>query len=82
MRHLDEPAAVDVAFDPDGHPHIRRFRHGESWVTVAAQGRTWLDETGRHVLVMGPGSSSFELLLRSSDLTWRVLSIGPTTLLA
>jgi hypothetical protein len=41
-----------------------------------------LDDAGRHLLVMAPGDRAFELLLRRSDLTWRVVSVPPQENLA
>jgi hypothetical protein len=63
---------VDCRFDPEGRVRVRRIQLDEAW-QPAAQGRQWLDEEGRHVLVMLPGERVEELLLSASDLTWRLV---------
>ena len=77
MKRVDLPTAVEAVFDKRGRPRVRSFGWGGRQVPVTAVGRTWLDEVGRHLLVMAPGERAFELLLRRSDLTWRVVGIPP-----
>jgi hypothetical protein len=72
MMHVGEPVAVEVSFKPDGAPVVRRFRWQDRDIAVTATGRTWVDEEGRHVLVMGPDQRAYELLLSREDLTWYV----------
>lgn len=80
MRAVDLPTAVEVTFDRDGKPSVHSFTRAGEKVWVIAMGRTWVDDAGRHLMVMGPGNESFELLLRRSDLTWRVVGFPESTL--
>jgi hypothetical protein len=72
MRHVGEPVAAEVRFGVDGSPVVRRFRWQDQDIPVTAGGRTWVDEGGRHVLVMGPDQRTYELLLCREDLIWYV----------
>ena len=74
MPRVNLPTAVEVHFDERGRPRVRNFLWGGKRLPVTAVGRTWLDDAGRHLMVMAPGDRAFELLLRRSDLTWRVVS--------
>ena len=82
MPRVNLSTAVEVRFDESGRPGVRNFTWGGKRLPVTAVGRTWLDDAGRHLLVMAPGDRAFELLLRRSDLTWRVVSIPPQENLA
>lgn len=62
---------VDCSFDSSGRVRVRRIAFEGTWTPVA-QGRQWLDEEGRHVLVMLPDEQIEELVLSARDLTWRV----------
>ena len=75
MRRVDFPTAVEVTFDRDGKPSIRYFTLLGKRVSVTGVGRTWIDDEGKHVLVMGPSNETYELLLRRSDLAWRVVGV-------
>jgi hypothetical protein len=57
----------------DGTVHPRRFLWQEGWLDVSDVGRQWVDESGRHVLVMVAGRLVFELLLERENLTWHVV---------
>lgn len=81
-RRVDQATAVDARFEPDGRVRVRRFTWDRAWVTVTAVGRNWVAEDGRHLLVMGPGDRTFELLLRRSDLTWRLIQVPARDALA
>ncbi len=81
-KNADQPIAVEVRFEADGRLRVRRFTWDRAWITVTAVGRTWLDDDGRHLLVMGAGDRTFELLLRRSDLTWRLIKGPPFQALA
>ena len=70
MRRVREPIAAQVWFDVDGRPTIRRFRWRGVDYPVTAGGRTWVDEDGLHVLVMGPDEQIYELKLDRGDLIW------------
>lgn len=64
------PVEVDCRFDEDGRVHVRRVRLGRPWQAVE-QGRQWVDDDGRHVLVMLAGGVR-ELVLRADTLTWEL----------
>ncbi len=76
MRRVNGPTEVEVRFARDGRPHPLSFTWEGKRIPVTAVGRTWLDEAGRHVLVMVGGDRVFELLLRGSDLAWRVVGVS------
>lgn len=60
---------VDALFDSEGNVTVRRIQAEGAWQAVE-QGRQWLDEEGRHVLVMVDGRRVQELLLERGELTW------------
>ncbi len=64
------PVEVDCTFDDEGRVRVRRIRLGRPWRLVE-QGRQWVDDDGRHVLIMLSGSVS-ELLLRADTLAWEL----------
>lgn len=70
MRRVSEPVGVQVWFEVDGRPRIGRFRWRGDDTVVTAVGRTWVDDDGRHVLVMGPDERIYELKLDRADLVW------------
>ncbi len=73
MRRVDLPTAVEVRFDEEGGIRVESFTWRKTQLLVVAAGRTWLDDAGRHLLVMVTGDRIYELLLRRSDLSWRVV---------
>ncbi len=77
MKRVDRPTRVDVSFDEQGRPRVRRFSWGGKMLPVTSVGRSWIDEDGRHLLVMAAVERVFELLLRRSDLRWRVVGELP-----
>jgi len=64
-----EQIGVDCIFEKDGAVRVRRITVADKWKGVE-QGRQWLDETGRHVLIMLDGREVREIVLRSEELTW------------
>jgi hypothetical protein len=50
---------------------VRRIRRDERWIAVE-QGRQWLDELGRHVLVMIDGRQVHEIVLDPGSLRWKI----------
>lgn len=82
MRRVDLPAVVEVRFDQDGGVRVESFTWRQRQLLVVAAGRSWLDDTGRHLLVMVTGDQAFELLLRRSDLCWRVVGTPDREVLA
>ena len=68
---------VDCVFDEEGTVRVRRIRVDEKWRPIT-QGRQWLDEAGRHVLVMLDDRDVLELLLPAQTLIWQLNTIhGP-----
>lgn len=64
------PIGVDCTFSPDGGVRVKRVEIRGQW-HIVEQGRQWLDEQGRHVLVMLPGKGTREILLPRS-LIWHI----------
>ena len=64
-----ERIGVDCIFEENGHVRVRRIAVAGEWQGVE-QGRQWLDEAGRHVLIMLDGREVREIVLRSGKLTW------------
>jgi hypothetical protein len=75
VRRVDHPTEVEVRFEQDGRPYPLSFTWEGERLRVTSVGRTWLDDAGRHLLVMTMGDRVFELLLRRSDLAWRVVGV-------
>jgi hypothetical protein len=72
MKHIGESVAGEVWFETDGRPRIRRFRWRSLDYYVTAVGRAWVDDDGRHVLVMDRDERIYELVLTRSDLHWHL----------
>jgi hypothetical protein len=72
VRFVDEPTAVETRFETNGRVRPHRFVWQEAWLDVTDVGRQWLDDAGRHVLVMVAGQQTFELLLERETLIWKV----------
>ncbi len=69
----DEAVAVDAQFLSDGEVRPTAFTwRGRRW-SVAGLGRQWDETDGRHVLVVAPDGSRFELCLNSAQGNWRLL---------
>lgn len=62
---------VDCVFTAAGAVRVRQVQMGEKWVAVE-QGRQWLDQYGRHVLIMLPGNQVREIVLRPQTMTWEI----------
>ncbi len=77
MKRVDVPTEVRARFDRDGKVRVLAFSWGGRELVVTSTGRTWIDDDGRHLLVMVSGEQVFELLLRRSDLSWRVVGTSP-----
>jgi hypothetical protein len=63
---------VDCQFEVDGGLRVRRIWLDGRWHTVG-QGRQWVDQLGRHALIMLPGDEVREILLQPDTMTWRLL---------
>lgn len=66
---------VECRFAIDGTIDIRRIYLDGHWLSVG-QGRQWVDQTGRHVLIMLPDDQPREIKLRPDTMTWELLAIG------
>ncbi len=60
---------VDCRFSPDGSVQVKSVLLNGRWRPVG-QGRQWVDENGRHVLIMLPSNEVRELVLRPEGLFW------------
>ena len=66
---------VECTFDEQGKVQVRRIRLGDRWQT-AEQGRQWLAEDGRHVLVLLNGTRSVEIILLRDSMAWVIKGSG------
>lgn len=66
-----EPIAVDCQFNEDGTVRVRRVKVRGAWQSVA-QGRQWLDDEGRHVLIMLDDTDVRTLKLDAGSLSWEI----------
>jgi len=73
MKFARQSTAVQVRFEGDGEVRPRRFTWEGRWLDVSDVGRQWVDEAGRHVLVMVAGRRTFELVLRRDSLCWQIV---------
>ncbi len=62
---------VDCTFKADGTIQVKRVQVDGKWLPVG-QGRQWLDEHGRHLLISLPNNQIHELLLRQDTLRWEL----------
>ena len=69
---MNETVGVDCIFDQDGRVRVRRVRLDDQWLPVE-QGRQWIDENGRHVLITVPGGDVQEILLSTRSLQWELV---------
>lgn len=63
---------VECKFTIDGHLFVTRVFLDGQWISVD-QGRQWVDQSGRHVLLMLPDKKVREIRLRSDTMTWELL---------
>jgi hypothetical protein len=73
MKHVNIPTAVEARHATDGSVHPQRFTWQGDWLSISDVGRQWMDEAGRHVLVMVSGRHTYELLLERGELLWHVV---------
>lgn len=64
-----KPISVDCIIASDGRVSVRRIEVDGQWQAVE-QGRQWVDEEGRHVLVMRSGQQAQEILFRPEQMNW------------
>lgn len=65
-----EPIDVTARFSIDGKIVPLNFSWREKNYKVASVGRSWVNETGRHILVMTPGDRVFELIFVPASNLW------------
>lgn len=70
---MSNTIAVDCVFNQDGRVRVRRIQLNDQWFSIE-QGRQWIDENGRHILINIPGAdvgtSVQEILLSPLSLQW------------
>jgi hypothetical protein len=54
---------------------VRRVEMEGAWLSVE-QGRQWVDEYGRHVLIMLPNNQVREIILRDDSMTWEMVTVS------
>ena len=69
---MNETIAVDCVFHHDDRVRVRRIQLEGQWFPVE-QGRQWIDENGRHVLISIPGADVLEILLSPRSLRWELV---------
>ena len=62
---------VACTFAANGTVQVRRVQIGEQWHSVE-QGRQWLDQHGRHVLIMLSNKEVCHIVLRPDTMTWEM----------
>ncbi len=72
----DYVTEVEARFGEDGRITVRRFAWLRRQYVVTGQGRQWVAEDGRHVLVMTAGERVFELVYEEEAGLWRLVR-GP-----
>jgi hypothetical protein len=68
---MAEFIGVECHHAADGRVKVRRIQLGAHWMPVG-QGRQWLDESGRHVLVITPQNTVLEIVQQPDTLKWVV----------
>ena len=69
---MNEIISVDCIIDQDGRVRVRRVQLDDQWLPVE-QGRQWIDENGRHVLITVLGGDVQEILLSPRSLQWELV---------
>lgn len=64
-----EQIGVDCQFSASGRIRVRRIQRDKKWIPVG-QGRQWVDQLGRHVLVMTPHDQVLELVQQPDTMRW------------
>ncbi len=67
---------VTVQFNAQGEVTPLRFSWNGADYLVESTGRSWDDDEGRHVLVMTPGSRTYELILALPACRWFLKQVG------
>ncbi|MEZ4593757.1 MAG: hypothetical protein R3D55_21820 [Chloroflexota bacterium] len=69
-----QQVGVDCQFSEDGSVQVKKVQVNGRWQPVG-QGRQWVDENGRHVLIMLPGNEVRELVLLPDTLHWGLVPV-------
>jgi hypothetical protein len=69
----DTITEVEARFGEDGRIAVRRFAWQRRQYVVTGQGRQWVAEDGRHLLVMTAGERVFELVYEAEMGLWRLV---------
>ena len=69
---MNATVGVDCLIDQDGRVRVRRVQLDDQWLPVE-QGRQWIDENGRHVLITVSGGDVQEILLSPRSLQWQLV---------
>lgn len=69
-----ESVGVECRFGQDGAVQVNKVQLNGRWLPVG-QGRQWVDENGRHVLIMLPGNEVRELVLQPDTLRWGLVPV-------
>ncbi|MBN1991702.1 MAG: hypothetical protein JW953_03290 [Anaerolineae bacterium] len=72
---FDDPIKVICSIDEQGQINLKNLTWKERPYTIVAVGRQWDEDDGRHVMAEAGDRTRFELLLRRTDLTWRVRKV-------
>jgi hypothetical protein len=67
-----ENIGVECKFGADGTVRIYRILLDQSWISVE-QGRQWVDQIGRHGLILLPDGNVHEICLCSDTMTWQFI---------
>jgi len=71
-----EPVEVTARFGIDGKIVPLNITWRQKGYKVTSVGRSWENETGRHILVMTPGDRVFELVFVPAECHWYILDLG------
>lgn len=75
MEEID----VTARFERMGEITPLRFTWRQVDYQVTSVGRSWVDETGRHILVMTPGDKVVELIFQADQGRWYLRQPGGAT---
>ncbi len=72
-----EKIEVTARFDRDGKITPLSFTWRGQKYPVDSTGRSWVDETGQHFLVMVPGERVYELVFLPAEIHWYLKHLSP-----
>lgn len=65
-----EPVEVTARFSIDGKILPLNFSWRQKSYKITSVGRSWENETGRHILVMTPGDRIYQLVFVPAESLW------------